>query len=220
MSPGGALPPLIEAVEAKPDTLVKDERGVAVTEFGFVAPIFILLVMGIFDTGFAMYTQSVLQGATVEGARLASLENTLETEIVARVNKQVLNVIPSGDPDTEITFDFDPVYYQNYAEIELPEDFTDKERGTPAVKNGIYDPDECYVDRNGNRQWDDDVGIAGRGGAQDVVAIKTTVTYRRIFPFWKMIGQPQNQKLTATTFLRNQPFSAQAPRVGVRICPV
>lgn len=200
--------------------LWRDRRGIAVTEFGFIAPLFLLLLMGVFDVGFGMYTQAVLQGATVEGARLASLENTLDTEIVRRVNRQVLNVIPSSDPDTEIDFEFDPVYYQNYAEIELPEDFTDKLRGSPAVKNGVYDPDECFVDRNGNRSWDRDVGIDGRGGAQDVVAIRTTVTYKRIFPFWKMIGQPQNQRLTAMTFLRNQPFSAQAPRVGVRICPV
>ena len=56
--------------------------------------------------------------------------------------------------------------------------------------------------------------------AQDVVSIRASLTYKRIFPFWNMIGQPQNQVLTATTFLRNQPFSAQATRVGVRICPV
>lgn len=199
--------------------LGRDEKGLAITEFGFVAPVFLLLLMGIFDQGFAMYIQAVLQGATQEGARQASLENTLWTDIEARVNQQVRNVVPSGDPDTEITFDLDPTYYQNYNEIGMPEDFEDTAKGNPAVKNGTYDADECFVDRNGNRQWDQDVGLAGRGGAQDVVSIKASLTYKRIFPFWKMIGQPQDQVLTATTFLRNQPFSAQATRVGVRICP-
>lgn len=199
--------------------LKRNDRGLAATEFAFVAPIFLLMLMGIFDQGFAMYIQSALQGATQDGARQASLENTLFTDIEAKVNQQVRNVVPSSDPSTEITFTLDPTYYQNYNEIAMPEDFEDKFRGNPSVKNGVYDSDECYVDRNGNRQWDQDVGLAGRGGAQDVVSIKASLTYKRIFPFWKMIGQPEQQVLTSTTFLRNQPFSAQATRVGVRICP-
>jgi hypothetical protein len=196
--------------------LRRDARGLAATEFAFVAPIFILMLMGIFDQGFAMYIQAALHGATQEGARQASLENTLFSDIEAKVNRQVRNVVPTSDPNTEITFTLDPTYYQNYNEIELPEDFEDKTRA--GVKDGIYQLDEWYVDRNGNNQRDTDVGLAGRGGAQDVVSIKASLTYRRIFPFWSLIGQPQNQVLSATTFLRNQPFSAQATRVGVRKC--
>ena len=199
--------------------LRRKEDGIAITEFGFVAPVFLLMLMGIFDQGYALYIQAALQGATQEGARRASLENTLWADIEADVNKKVRNVVPSSDPSTEISFTLDPDYYQNYNDIGLPEDFTDIARGNPAVKNGTYDPDECFVDRNGNKQWDQDVGLAGRGGAQDVVSIKASLTYKRIFPFWKMIGQPDQTTLTATTFLRNQPFSAQATRVGVKICP-
>jgi hypothetical protein len=200
-------------------SLARDRDGIAVTEFGFVAPLFLLLLMGIFDQGYALYIQSALQGATQEGARRASLENTLWADIEAEVNAKVRQVVPSSDPSTEITFTLDPTYYQNYNEIGMPEDFEDRFRGSPAVKNGTYDPDECFVDRNGNRQWDQDVGLAGRGGAQDVVSIRASLTYKRIFPFWKMMGQSDTQVLSATTFLRNQPFSAQATRVGVRICP-
>lgn len=196
-----------------------DKDGLAMTEFAFVAPVFLLMLMGIFDQGFAMYIQAALQGATQEGARQATLENRLYTDIEAKVSQQVRNVVPSSDPSTEITFTLDPTYYQSYSEISVPEDFEDKFRGSPSVKNGIYDADECFVDRNGNNQWDEDVGLTGPGGAQDVVSIKASLTYKRIFPFWKMIGQPQQQVLTATTFLRNQPFSAQATRVGVRKGP-
>ena len=199
--------------------LGRDQTGVAITEFGFVAPIFLLMLMGIFDQGYALYIQSALQGAVQEGARQASLENTLFSDIEAKVNAKVRNVVPSSDPSTVISFKLDPSYYQNYNDINLPEDFTDKARGNPAVKNGTYDADECFVDRNGNKKWDQDVGVAGRGGAQDVVSIKASITFKRVFPFWSLIGQPDRETLTATTFLRNQPFSAQATRVGVKICP-
>ncbi len=196
--------------------LSRSREGLAATEFAFVAPIFLLMLMGIFDLGFAMYIQAALQGATQEGARQASLENTLFSEIEAKVNRQVRNVVPTGDPNTEITFTLDPSYYQNYTDVELPEDFEDKARA--GVKDGVHQSDEWFVDRNGSGFWEEDVGLAGRGGAQDVVSIKASITYRRIFPFWKMIGQSQDQVLSATTYLRNQPFSAQATRVGVRKC--
>lgn len=193
--------------------LARSEDGIAITEFGFVAPVFCLLLMGIFDQGYALYIQTALQGAVQEGARQASLENTLWSDIEAKVNTKVRNVVPSSDPSTVISFTLDPTYYQNYNEIGLPEDFTDSNG------NGRYDHPECFIDRNGNVQWDEDVGIAGRGGAQDVVSIQASIQFKRVFPFWKLIGQPDTTTLSATTFLRNQPFSAQASRVGVKICP-
>lgn len=240
---------LARALPRTAKRLRANEDGIAVTEFGFVAPIFCLMLMGIFDYGYMLYIQTALQGAVQEGARQASLENTLWTTIETRVNDQVRQVIPSTDPATEISFTLDPSYYQNYQDVNLPEDFEDKERNLVknnqydvgesyidsnrnrrwdpgesytdverGTKDGVYQEDEWYVDRNNNSQWDQNVGLAGRGGAQDVVSIKAQVTYKRIFPFWKMIGQEQDRTLIATTYLRNQPFSAQAARVGVRKC--
>lgn len=194
-------------------SLVADESGVTVVEFALVAPVFLVLLTAVFDIGFLIYTRAVLQGAIEEGARSASLENTQWADIEARVNKQVRAVIPVGNPDTDISFDFDPTYYASYKDIQLPEDFTDKN------KNGVRDADECFVDRNGNGKFDLDVGLAGRGGAQDVVSISAEVTYKRIFPLWSLIGQPQTHTTRASTYLRNQPFSAQAAQVGVEICP-
>ena len=52
-----------------------------------------------------------------------------------------------------------------------------------------------------------------------MVSISAEVTYRRIFPLWSLLDQSQNYTIAARTYLRNQPFSAQAARVGVRICP-
>ena len=193
--------------------VLRDESGVAITEFGFVAPIFIMLLMGVFDQGYSLYIEAALQGAVQDGARQASLENDLWSDITDKVNRQVRNVIPSSDPNTIISFDLDRSFYYDYNDIRTPEDFTDTNG------NGVHDATECFVDRNGNSQWDQDVGQTGKGGAQDVVSIKASITYNRIFPLWGLIGQPQAQTLTATTYLRNQPFSARAQRVGVKICP-
>jgi len=193
--------------------LAADRSGVSVVEFAFVAPVFLTMLMAVFDLGFLVYAKAVLQGAVEDGARSASLENTQWTTIKNRVNSQIRAVIPADNASTDISFTFDPTYYGNYADVGLPEDFTDTNG------NGKHDSTECYVDRNSNRTYDTDVGLAGRGGAQDVVSISAQVTYKRIFPFWAFMGQSQNQTITARTYLRNQPFSAQAARVGVRICP-
>lgn len=193
--------------------LGRDNKGVAAIEFAMIAPTFVMILMAGFDIGFGIYAKGVLQGAVEDAARTASLENTSWEAIKSRVNNQVRKVIPSADPATDITFTMDPSFYGNYADVSLPEDFTDSNG------DGNWDPNECFVDRNANSQFDTDVGIAGRGGAQDVVAISAELTFERVFPLWAFMGQPNTITLEAKTFLRNQPFSAQAARVGVRICP-
>jgi TadE-like protein len=175
--------------------------------------VFIGLLMITFEFGFTFYARAVLQGAVDEAARTASLENTDWDDISERVSTQVRSVIPASEAETDISFDLDPTYYLNYVDLTLPEDFEDNNN------NNLWDTDECFVDRNNNATYDTDVGLEGRGGAQDVVAIDATLTYERPFPLWQLIGVDQRQTIRISTYLRNQPFSAQAAQASVRICP-
>ena len=192
---------------------VRDKRGVSAVEFAFLAPVFIGILLVAFEFGFVFYARAVLQGAVEEASRTASLENTDWDDISDRVNEQVRRVIPASDADTQISFELDPTYYANYVDIELPEHFEDNNN------NDLWDPEECYVDRNNNQTYDTDVGLDGRGGAQDVVAIDATLTYVRPFPLWELFDIEPTQTIRVSTFLRNQPFSAQSAQTGVRICP-
>jgi Flp pilus assembly pilin Flp len=192
---------------------LRNNRGVAAVEFALIAPVFIGMLLVVFEFGFAFYAKAVLQGAVEEAARTASLENTRWDEIGDRVNSQVRKVIPASNSETDISFDIDPVYYANYVDVTLPEDFEDNNN------NNLWDPDECFVDRNKNGIYDTDVGLEGRGGAQDVVAISATLIYVRPFPLWTIFDLEPTQTVRVNTFLRNQPFSAQAAESSVRICP-
>lgn len=192
---------------------VRDETGISMVEFGLVAPMFFGLMMAVFDIGFGVYTKAVIQGEVEKAARSASLENTSWDTITSKVNNQIKAVIPAANSQTDISFALSNEYYEDYDDVTLPEAFTDSNN------NSQWDSNECFVDRNGNRQYDLDVGIAGRGGAQDVVKIEANVTYKRVFPLWSLVGMPDTQSVQASTYLRNQPFSGQAARVGVRICP-
>lgn len=187
--------------------LVGDQKGVSTVEFGLLGSLFMTFMMGVFDIGFGVYSKAILQGALEEAGRTASLENSTNAAIDYKITGQV-QAINNAANITVVRS-----YYENYDDVVLPEDFTD------GNSNGVKDSNECFVDRNGNRQWDADVGLSGRGGAQDVVAFTATMQYTKLFPLWSLLGQPSLQTLKATTHLRNQPFSAQAGRVGVNICP-
>jgi Flp pilus assembly protein TadG len=189
---------LVQAVKS-------NERGIAAVEFAIVAPVFLLLLMGIFDLGYAAYIRSVLQGTVEATGRESSLEASLTSTVDAKVTAAMADL-------SDGTMTFSRVYYQNYQDVSLPEDYTDVNR------NGVREAGECYIDRNGNEQWDADVGLAGRGGAQDVVIYSATITYDKLFPLWQFLGQSSRQAVTGVTQIRNQPFSAQSARVGVQIC--
>ena len=193
--------------------LVRHDSGIAAVEFALIAPVFLGLLLTVFEFGFAFYARGVLQGAVDAAARTATLENTEFSAISERVSRQVKSVIPSSEAETDISFELDPVYYANYKDLKLPEDFEDNNN------NNQWDSDECFVDRNDNDTYDKDVGLAGRGGAQDVVSINATLSYARPFPLWRMFGLESRQTIKVSTYLRNQPFSAQAAQTSVPICP-
>lgn len=176
--------------------LIGDRRATAITEFALTAPLFLLLLMGIFDYSWQMYAKHVLQGAVSEAARNSTLEvySNDQSALDAAVSRRVKNVFSSAE------LNFARLAYDSFDEVGQPEPFTDSNG------NGDYDAGECYEDRNGNNNWDDDGGTVGNGGADDVVLYSASMKFNRILPVWGMLGQPQETTLKATTVLRNQPF--------------
>jgi Flp pilus assembly protein TadG len=189
--------------------LACDTGGMAVTEFGVIAPVFLMLLLGIYDIGHEIYVQSVLQGAVQAAPRDAGLESGAadRAAIDAFVEKQVGPIAPGA------SYTFSRSNYSTFSDVGRPEDFVD------ANNNGQYDNGECFIDENGNGQWDDDVGAAGLGGADDVVLYTVTVSYPRLFPLWALIGLNRDTTASAKTTLRNQPFGNQDVRQKEQICP-
>jgi hypothetical protein len=193
--------------------LAADRRGVSVVEFAFVAPIFLTMLMAVFDFGFLIYAKAVLQGAVEDGARSASLENTEWTTIKNRVNAQVRAVIPAENASTDISFTFDPTYYGNYADVGPARGLHRLEQQRAArfdrvLRRPQLQPHLRYRRRPGRPRR--------RAGCR---LDQCRGDLQAHLPLWSMIGQSQDYTIAAQTYLRNQPFSAQAARVGVRICP-
>jgi Flp pilus assembly protein TadG len=187
--------------------LGRDERGVSAVEFALLAPLFFLFLFGIFDITYQFYGKAVLNGAVEEAGRMATIEanssdpSALDAAVRAQVNRANKNAVLT----------FSRKSYKDFTDVGMGEEFTD-DNG-----NGVRDDTECYEDANNNAAWDNDRGAAGNGGAKDVVVYTVSMTYNRIFPMWKMLGQPQSKTITTQTILRNQPFDEQDDTVNV-IC--
>ncbi len=174
------------------------QRGTAITEFALTAPLFLLLLMGIFDYSWQFYARQVLQGAVAKAARDSTLEGNAANQAVLdeKVRTAVKNVFGKA------TVTFTRQTYDSFDAVGKPEPFKDKNG------NNQYDAGECFEDINANGSWDADRGRAGNGGADDVVLYTASMEFNRILPVWQMLGQPQKTILKQSTVLRNQPYNA------------
>lgn len=189
-----------------------DDRGISITEFGLIAPVFAVVIMGVLDVGHTLYMQAVLQGALQKSARDASLETgtqaSIQTTIDAAVTDQVQRLAKAA------TVTITRVNFRNYTKAATPA----KEPFTDTDGDGTCDSGEPYEDSNKSGSWDIDNGRSGQGGAQDNVVFAAQVVYPRLFPFMRVVGLPANVTLNASTALVNQPYGDQAA-VTVRNCP-
>ena len=178
-------------------TLGRDQQGVAVIEFALIAPVLMIVLMGLFDLSYNMYTTEMLEGAIQKAARDSTIEGAASNpaQLDGIVTKAVHAVAPGA------TLAFDRRAYANFTDVARPEDYTDVDA------SGTCNNGEPYEDSNGNFAWDLDPGKSGFGGARDAVLYTVTVTYRRAFPIAGFIpGQTNDFTLSANTVLRNQPY--------------
>lgn len=176
-----------------------DARGATVVEFAFVAPIMIMMLMGLMDISYRFYVQSILTGAMQRAGRSTTLETgassaaALDAKVLAEIKQVATNATWSSTRES----------FSDYSSMS-PEAFNDTNG------NSVRDPGECYSDTNDNGQWDAYPAKTGLGGASDTVAYTFTVTYPRLFPMAGWLGWGQNQVISARTVLKNQPYTTNA----------
>jgi Flp pilus assembly protein TadG len=82
---------------------LKTERGAALLEAAITVPIILLISVGIFEFGRAYQTWEVMTNAAREGARIAVLDGTTDSDVRARVNQYLDIGGLSTQPDGNIT---------------------------------------------------------------------------------------------------------------------
>ena len=65
----------------------RGQAGQALTEFAFVLPVFILVMVGLFDLGRAVFSYNTITNAAREGARLAIVNQDVPASSSARSNR-------------------------------------------------------------------------------------------------------------------------------------
>ena len=178
--------------------LRRDTNGATLLEFAFVAPVMVLLLMGLGEILYQEYAQAILNGAlqkagrdsTIQGA--ANNTSAIDAKVMASVQAVAKNATYVSSREN----------YDTFTEV-APEPFRD------ANNNNQYDAGECFYDENGNNVWDADPGVSGQGGASDVALYTITITYPRLFPMAGLMGWSASSTLSASTLLKNQPYATQ-----------
>lgn len=77
------------------------ERGQSMVEFALILPIFILMLVGIFDVGRAVYAYNTINNAAREAGRLAIVDQTVEDIQAEAAAQGVALGIDAADVDVD-----------------------------------------------------------------------------------------------------------------------
>jgi Flp pilus assembly protein TadG len=80
----------------------RHERGVAAVEFALVLPLLMMLVFGVVQFGLLFNRQQALHAAAREGARVAALPSSTQTEISGRATSALEGIPMEGTPTVVI----------------------------------------------------------------------------------------------------------------------
>lgn len=179
--------------------LWRNQNASTIVEFALLTPFFFYLIFGIFEVFAFMLAQGILESAVRNASRQGLTGYTPDG--LARedyIRQQVQDAVFFIDP-TKITFD--TLIYSSFSNINQPEPFTDQN------SDGFYDNGEPFTDVNANGQWDADMGVAGVGGAGDIVVYKVSYDWVFITPFvGQLLSDTGTLQLVANTVVKNEPF--------------
>ena len=177
--------------------LTKDEHGVTAIEFALISPVFLFMLMGTFDIGYAIYMRSTLNGAVQLAARDSSLQDATDDTARAAIDNKVRGIIQQINRNATVTID--RKNYSDYNDVQKKEEYDD-DNG-----NGTCDNSEAFDDINANDTWDN-VGKSGIGGARDSVLYSITVSYNTLFPFSGYDRTAKGKKIVGYETRQRQKF--------------
>ncbi len=128
----------MQALKPRPLSPIASRRGAAAVEFALVAPIFLVLVMGLAEYGKAINSYNTLYAAVREGGRLASMDFTSYVSGSQTANEKVIRDIrailaASGFPPDEITITITEVDSTIEFDVSDPDNYLEMFRITASI---------------------------------------------------------------------------------------
>jgi Flp pilus assembly protein TadG len=177
----------------------RNADGVTMVEFGLIAPVLTLMIMGVTELGLMMAGQAMLDNATFVASRTGK---TGYTDTNKKQSKTISDAIQKNvsaflDP-AKITVT--STAYSDYDSMQ-PEPFTDRNN------NGVWDNGEPYTDVNKNGSYDKNVGTTGYGGSGEIVLYTAAYDWRLFTPMLgKLIGTNNVVQLKSRVVVKNEPY--------------
>lgn len=187
--------------------LLRATQGATAVEYALLAPVLLLLLVGIVEYNAMMYAATVLEGATAIASRQGKtgyVQSGMSQQdyIYGIVQSRVTGIL------TPAQLQITSKSYANLAVVGQPEPCISPP-STPC--NGT--PDVNYVDVNHNGQWDADQGAAGLGTSGDIVVYTVTYPWKIMTPIMlSYLGTNGTFTLTSSSIVRNEPYSIAVSR--------
>ena len=181
-------------------SVIVRQNGATVVEFGLIAPVLMLFIMGVVELGLLLTAQTILDNAAFAASRVgktgySTATSTQQSLILAAVRKAASGYL---DPSR---LSMTSKAYSDYGNVGQPEPFTDKNN------NGVWNSGESYTDVNGNGSWDKDQGTSGNGASGQIVVYTVTYDWRLFTPMLsKLIGTNGVVALSSRIVVKNEPF--------------
>lgn len=186
-----------------------DKRGATAVEFAILSMPLMALLFGGLDLGYQAYATSVLQGTVYAAARRATLEGASLATIENYVRDQLKGIARDGDVVIKAES------FRDYGGIGKPEKIT-----TDTAPVGSFNLGDCFIDANGNGQYNTSQARDGIGQAEDVVNYSVEVNFHRLTPMAGFLGMSNDVKVARSTVLRNEPYAGVvAPPVVCTVAP-
>lgn len=174
------------------------QHGTSAIEFAFVAPVFILMILGGIQLGILLVLENALEASAREASRI-SIVSTSATK-VADLKTRIAQIASdrSGGIIKPTQVVVSVRAYDTLSKLANPETYVD------VNLNNRYDLGETYTDTNGNGQWDADQGVFDSFGlAGMAIILEVSYVWDTLMP---LFGDNRLITLKARTVVVNEDF--------------
>lgn len=180
-------------------TLRSDTRGATIVEFAMVVPVLVGLLLSILEVGYQGYVTAVVQGALSKASRQVTVGNRTAADVATTIKTEVQTVVPAKYVNVATR------RYYNFSNVGKPEKIT-----SDTDPKGVYNLGDCFEDANNNGVYDATPGDTGIGSADDIVYYTVNVVYPNLTPVGALLSWGPTRTVSASTVIRNQPFTSRA----------
>lgn len=183
----------------KSGSIAHDTRAATIVEFALIVPVLIGLLLSILEVGYQGYVTAVVQGALSRASRQVTVGNRTPDDVVSTIKSDVQVIVPARYVNIATR------RYFNFSNVGKPEKIT-----SDTDPKGVYNLGDCFEDANNNGVYDATPGDNGVGTADDIVYYTVNVVYPNLTPVGALLSWGPTRTVSATTAIRNQPFTSRA----------